>query len=101
MDRKAYVDLASFVATDFGSKHALAPIGEPAVGALPSDRGTTRTLAMAINRMHGVIAPFVFKGHGNTLIVAIYFNKVLLPACAALGIDEVIVDRASYWECAL
>ena len=39
------------------------------------------------------------SGHPNALIIDIYFQHFLLPMLPR-GY-EVIVDRASYWECAL
>jgi hypothetical protein len=48
-----------------------------------------------INRLTGVMAPYVFEGHANALVVAFYFKYRLLPQLVK-G-DLVVIDGASYW----
>ena len=62
MNSVIYVDAAACVQTDFNVSRGRSESGRPATAVQPSDRGEHYEVLAGINRVHGVMAPFVFAG---------------------------------------
>jgi transposase len=89
LDRVWYGDAASWLAgKDFAQSHGRAPIGQLASAAEASDRGKTVTLLLAINRVHGTTAPFVFDGTRGQAISRRARPSGTPARCCAQGVQS-------------
>ena len=70
-DKTIFIDITSFNQTEINSRRRGRGLeGYPVFGEAPSDRGENWDLLIAINRMRGVLAGFVYEGHTDAEVVA-------------------------------
>jgi len=91
-----YIDVCSFNTIEIASRRkGLGPMGVPLLDHAPSDRGQNWDLAAAMNRLKGVVAPYVYQGHVDADVIVAWFEKVLLPELPPGA--TVVLDGAGYW----
>jgi hypothetical protein len=62
-----YIDVCSFNTIEIASRRkGLGPMGVPLLDHAPSDRGQNWDLAAAMNRLKGVVAPYVYQGERSS-----------------------------------
>jgi len=96
-DRVFFIDVKPFDSTCLsGKKRGVGRVGRPIFDVAPSDRGIHWDFIGAINRVAGLIAPYVYEGHVDAEVIECYFEYVLLPQMQP-G-DWLCLDGASYWS---
>jgi transposase len=76
-------------------EHGRAPRGER-IDQLVAGKRRERTSIIAASRENKVVAPLVFQGSGNTEVVEVYCEKVLLPALRPGSV--IVLDNARFHQ---
>jgi len=97
-DRTFFIDVTSFNQQELArTTKAVGQLGMPVVGHAPSDRGKNWDFIGGINRVSGLVAPWIYEGHVDGDVIIAYFENVLLPECPPGS--WIVLDGASYWSC--